>query len=141
MSQKGLFQNGVNTFSKMVYHFWQKSQSFVYFVPYYFLSNFTSLWSKYLPLMYGETLDFQCQHQSWQHKMHDQKINFWSKFAINILSCYRCKRWHWKFEVSTHYLIRIWTTCWWNLNQIVWPKMYKILIFWQKIEFLKPFIL
>ena len=29
--------------------------------------------------MYGETLDFQCQHQ-----IPDQKINFYSKFAVKL---------------------------------------------------------
>ena len=33
-------------------------------------------------IKYGETLDYQCQRQQWQHKMSGRKINFCSKFAI-----------------------------------------------------------
>ena len=34
---------------------------------------------------------------------------------------------------SIHYLIGVWTTCWWNLNQVVWSKLYKILSFLTKM--------
>ena len=34
-------------------------------------------------------------------------------------------------SVSILYLIRIWTTCWPNVNQIVWSKMYNICALWQ----------
>ena len=36
-----------------------------------------------------------------------------------------------------HYLVSTWTTCWRNLNQIVWFEMYKILISSKKSEFFK----
>ena len=39
-------------------------------------------------------------------------------------------------EVSSlfiHYLIRIWTTCWWNLNNILWSEIYEILSILVKI--------
>ena len=32
-------------------------------------------------------------------------------------------------SLSIHYLISIWTTCWWNLSKIVWFELYKILSF------------
>ena len=32
-------------------------------------------------------------------------------------------------SLSINYLLRVWTICWQNLNQIVWFKMYKLLIF------------
>ena len=38
-----------------------------------------------------------------------------------------------------HYLISIWTTCWWNLNKIVWTELYKILIFLTKKKWLTIF--
>ena len=28
---------------------------------------------------------------------------------------------------SIHYLIKIWTTCWWNLNKIIWSEPYNFL--------------
>ena len=31
-----------------------------------------------------------------------------------------------------HYLIKFWTTCWWNLKTIVWFKLYKILSYLTK---------
>ena len=36
-------------------------------------------------------------------------------------------------SLSIHYLISIWTTCWWNLNKIVWSGLLKIWAFWQKM--------
>ena len=41
-------------------------------------------------------------------------------------------------SLSIHYLISIWTTCWWNLNIIVWSKLHEFLTFWWKKSFLKP---
>ena len=35
-------------------------------------------------------------------------------------------------SVFIHYLIRIWITCWWNLNKIVWSDLHKILRFMTK---------
>ena len=34
--------------------------------------------------------------------------------------------------LSIHYLISIWTTCWWNLDKNAWYKIYKILSFLAK---------
>ena len=42
--------------------------------------------------MYGEILDFQCQHQQWQHKIPDWKINFCSKFAIKASQLAKMKK-------------------------------------------------
>ena len=36
------------------------------------------------------------------------------------------------WSLSVHCLTSIWTTCWWNLNKIVWSKVYKILSFLTK---------
>ena len=37
-------------------------------------------------------------------------------------------------SLSICYLISIWTTCWWNLNEIVGSELYKILSFWQSVD-------
>ena len=53
-------------------------------------------------------------------------------FSIGYLMLQYCWCWHWKAKggaLFIHYLISIWTTCWWNLNEIVWSKVYKILSF------------
>ena len=34
--------------------------------------------------MYGDTLDFQYQHQQLYYKIPDLKINFYSKFAVKL---------------------------------------------------------
>ena len=36
-------------------------------------------------------------------------------------------------SLSIHYLISILTTCWWNLNKIVWIEPYEICAFSQKV--------
>ena len=105
-SHRNIFQNGINTLSKMVNHFLSKSSKFCIVWTIRFCSNFTIMWSKYLSnnvwhrrqndfqseggqifevkngdqnqrvasppppplppsMMYGETLDFKCQHQQW----------------------------------------------------------------------------
>ena len=70
--------------------FCQKAQNFVWFGPYDFVHISLTCGSKTYQIMYGETLDFQCQHQQWLHKMPDRKIKFCSKFAVKTLPCYRC---------------------------------------------------
>ena len=35
-------------------------------------------------IMFGETLDFQCRHQQWEHKMPDRKINFSVNLPLNL---------------------------------------------------------
>ena len=70
--------------------FLQKAQNFVRFGPYDFVQISPAYMVQILIKLYGEPLDFQCQHQ--QHKVPDQKINFCSKFAIKTLPCYRQAR-------------------------------------------------
>ena len=43
-------------------------------------------------------------------------------------------------SLSIYYLISIWTTCWWNLNKIIWAKLHEILISWQKTGLFKPIL-
>ena len=48
------------------------------------------------------------------------------------------------YSLAIHYLISIWTTCWWNLNKIVWFELYKkcelfdpkkmVNHFWQSVD-------
>ena len=38
--------------------------------------------------MYGETLDFQFQHQQWKYKISGRKINF-CELTVKTLPCYR----------------------------------------------------
>ena len=49
-----------------------------------------------------------------------------------IEQCYHCYCWHWNFKVSP-YIIWFWITCWWNLNKVVWSKLYKISALLQKM--------
>ena len=55
-----------------------------------FCSNLPAWGPNTYQIMYGETLDIQCQHQQWKHKIPDQNISFCSKFVIKTLSYYRC---------------------------------------------------
>ena len=64
-----------------------------------------------------------------------RKINFYSQFSIK-----KCPVVNADFRnLSVHYLIRIWTTCRRNVKQIVCSKMYKLMSFLTKTEFLKHF--
>ena len=101
---RNVFQNGVNPFSKIVDHFLPKSSKFWIFLTKRFCSNFTSMWSKYL------------------------SNNVWKKyrlpmsalvFSIGNIKCVIGKLISARnFEL--HYLICVWTTCWWNMNRILW---------------------
>ena len=75
---------------KLLIIFDQKVQNFVWFGPYDFVQIPPARDPNTYQIMYGETLDFQCQHQQWLHKMPDRKINFGSKFAIKALPFYLC---------------------------------------------------
>ena len=92
-----------------------------------FCSNFTSIWSKYL------------SNNIWRYlnrlSMSTPENQFWSKFAIKNLLYVLL------LPMLTLELICIWTTYWWNLNKIIWFKMYKKRAFWQKKKvFSKPLI-
>ena len=69
-SYRNVFQNGVNALSKMVFKnplFCQKAQNFVYFEPYDFVQISRACGPNTYQIMYGETLDLQCQHWQQQH--------------------------------------------------------------------------
>ena len=100
----------------------QKAQNFVQFGPYSYCSNFTSVWYKHsirnvwryfrllmsaLAMVAGKVLAANLL----------QKLIFRSG-----ISCYHC--WYDIESLSIIYLISIWTTCWWNLNKIVWSELY-----------------
>ena len=67
--------------------FCQKNQNFKEFVLYDFVEISLACFPNTCQIMYGETLDFQCQYQQWEHKIPDRKINFWSKFAVKTFPC------------------------------------------------------
>ena len=48
LCHRNVFENGVNTISKIIYHFLLKSSKFCIFHTIRFCSNFNSMWSKYL---------------------------------------------------------------------------------------------
>ena len=52
-------------FQKWLTIFCQKAQNFVYFEPYDFVQISPACGLNTYQIMYGETLDFQCQHQQW----------------------------------------------------------------------------
>ena len=85
----------------------------------------------------GETLDFHVNVNNGDIKCPIGK----SIFAINF-PCYRCKCWHWTSKVSPYII-------WYILVQRageIWTKWYgpkytkTVWVFWQKHEFLKPFL-
>ena len=123
---------------KWITIFCQKPQNFVYLFIIRFCLSFVSMWSRHLSnnVWRDSRLPMPASVMVL-HKMPNRKINFCSKFAIETLLCYRYKCWHRKSKVSINYLICIWTTCWWNLNQIIWSKMCKILSFINKNRILK----
>ena len=49
----------------MVTIFCQKDQKFIYFGPYDFVQISPASGPNTYQIMYGETLDFQCQYQQW----------------------------------------------------------------------------
>ena len=52
----------------MVNHFCQEAQNVVKFGPYDFIQISLACGPNTFQEMYGETLDFQCQHQQWRYK-------------------------------------------------------------------------
>ena len=63
---------------KIVNHLCQKAQNLVWFGRCDFLRISPACVPNTYQIMYGETLDFQCQHQQWYHEMPDRKFNFCS---------------------------------------------------------------
>ena len=50
---------------KLLTIFCQKAQNFAWFGPYDFLQISPACGPNTYQIMYGENLDFQCQHQQW----------------------------------------------------------------------------
>ena len=48
-----------------IFFFWSKTRNFVWFGPYDFVQISTARGPNTYQIMYGETLDFRCQHQQW----------------------------------------------------------------------------
>ena len=62
-SYRNVFQNGVNTLSKLLTIFCQKAQFSVWFGPYDFVQIAPACDLSTYQIMYGETLDFPCHQQ------------------------------------------------------------------------------
>ena len=74
----------------VIFFFNQKGQNFVLLVPNDFVQILPACGPNTYQIMYGATLDFQCQHQ--QYKIPDRKINLCSrgpKFAVKNFPYYR----------------------------------------------------
>ena len=65
LSHRNVFQNGVNILSKTVNHFCQNAKNFVWFGLHDFVQILPARGPNTYHITYGETLDFQCQHQQW----------------------------------------------------------------------------
>ena len=116
--------------------FCQKAQNFVHLLPYDFVQISPACGPNNYQIMYGEILDFRCQRQYVNIKCLIGK----SICAENLpLKLFRPSVANADTEInfSMHYLIRSWTLCWRNLNQIVLFEMYKILSFFEKSQFFK----
>ena len=128
-SYRNVFQNGVNSLSKMIEKTWffVKSSKFCILRTIRFCSNFTSMWSKYLSNNVWR--DFRLPMsplatvagKSFNSKL-TAKIDFLLGYFIVQLLMLTLEA----LSLSIHYLISIWTTCRWNMNKIVWFKLYKI---------------
>ena len=68
----------------MVNHFCQKAQNFVYFGPYAFVQISPACGPNTYQTIYGETSDFQCQHQQYGRAQHKYPIEK-SIFAVHLL--------------------------------------------------------
>ena len=76
-SHRNVFQNGANTLSKIVNHFFEKNRTkFCMARTIQFCSHFTSMWSKY----YGETSDFNVSISNGNIKFPIGK----SIFVVNL---------------------------------------------------------
>ena len=126
MASCNILSKMVNGFKELV--FLSKSSIFctVHFRLYELVQISPACCPNTYQIMYGETLDFQCQHvlaqKSFNGKFTAQMDLPIGHFKLPLLTL-TLKVW----SLSIHYLISIWTTCWWNLNRIVWYERYKIL--------------
>ena len=123
---RNVFQNGINAFSKMVNHFLTKSSQFCIFPTMRFCSNFTTLWSEYLSNNVRTKLRLL---------MSESVMATYNALQLPVLTLHILTKE--VYSLSMHNLIRIWTTCWQNLKQIVWSEMFKQLGLFDKKRSLK----
>ena len=131
-SYRKIFQNGVNSLSKMVFKknlvFLPKSSTFRVVWTIQLCSNFTSMWYKHFSR--NVCRDFRLPMSALASVA---RKSFNGKFAATIgfpIGHFMLPLLMLKLEVlslSIHYLISIWTTCWWNMNKIVCSEPNKIL--------------
>ena len=111
-----------------------KTSKFCIFQSIRFCSNFISLFSKYL------------SNNVWRYfrlPMSAIAIVAWKSFSCKFSAKTKFPIWDFMLpllmltlevlSLSMHYFIRIWTTCWWNLNKIILSKIYRMLIFLTKM--------
>ena len=72
-------------------------------------------------------------YMAWKTKVHTRCRH--CHLCINA-PMWREKRWlQGLLDPPSYYLISIWTTCWWNLNKIVWSELYEIWIFLKMVNY------
>ena len=91
-----------------------------------FCSNFTCRWCKHslrnvwkdfrLSMLSLTTVAGKSSNGKFTAKIDFPVRYFMLPLLMLILEVY---------SLSIHYLINIWTTCWWNLNKIVWFELYQ----------------
>ena len=136
-SFRNVFQNGVNSLSKMVIKnpvFCVKKLKISCSLNHTsFFPNFTDIWNKHF--LRNVWRDFRLSTSAlatvpWKsfNGIFSAKIDFPIGHFILPLLMLTLK----VESLSIHYLVSIWTTNWWNLNKIVWSEPYKILCFLTK---------
>ena len=105
--------------------FFSKSSKFRIVWTIQFCLNISSMWSKYLSNYVWR--DFRLPMSALATVAGN---SFNGKFTAKIdfpIGCFILPLLMLTLEVlslSIHYLVNVWTTCWWNLNKIVWSELY-----------------
>ena len=135
-SYGNIFHNGVNALSKNGFEkpgFLSKNSKFCVVWTIRICSNFTSMWYKYF--VRNVWRDFRISMLALTtvaRKSFNGKFTAKIDFPIGHLMLQLLMLILKVSSFSIHYLISIWITGWWNLNNIVWSKLYKILSFLTK---------
>ena len=112
--------------------FGRKAQNFVKFGPYDFVLISPACGPNTYQIRYGETLDFQCQHQQWNIKYPIGKSIFTVNLPLKLFPATVVNADIGSLKSLHTLFTSIWTTCWWNLNKIVYFKLREILSFLTK---------
>ena len=90
ISHRNVFQNGINALSKWWTIFCQKAHNFVYYGPSDFVQVSQPCGANTYQIMYGETLDFQCQHQQYGDIKHEWMDGYYLRYVKRLC------RWPWR---------------------------------------------